>query len=160
MPMGDGWDVPTEVRDRVEFHWFHVPTTGCLVLGILSTVPAWYVGHFDRGRMRECSGQGCDLCEKGIGTQLRYLVSAADLSTHQVGVIEFGATVAALIKQWASGFGYLRGMTIEVARATKSKHSRMEVTMIRNPPPGWLMATEALDLKEVLERTWERQEVI
>jgi hypothetical protein len=93
-----------------------------------------------------------------LGTQLRYVVSAVDLSTHQIGVLEFGQSVAELVKKWATGFGYLRGMTIEISRATKSKHSRMEVAMIREPPLPWVLSTEGLDLKEVLERTWERQE--
>jgi len=158
MAMGSGWEVPADVRDRVEFHWFHVPISGCLVLGILSAAPAWYVGHFEKGRMRQCIGKGCICCEQGLGSQLRYVVSAVDLSTHQVGVLEFGASVAELIRQWASGFGYLRGMMIEISRATKSKHSRMEVSMIRDPPKAWVLATESLDLNEVLERTWERQE--
>jgi len=156
MPIGSGWDVPHEVKDRVEFHWFHVPVTGCLVLGILSIAPTWYVGHFDNKRMQQCEGKGCDLCDKGIGTQLRYVVSAVDISTHQVGVFEFGASVSQLIQQWSAGLGYLRGMMIEVTRASKSKHSRMEIALIREHPLAWVMATQELDLIEVLERTWER----
>jgi hypothetical protein len=160
MPVGAGWEVPTDVRDRVEFHWFHVPKSGALVLAILSQVPVWYVGHFDSGRMKECGGIGCDLCSKGIGRQLRYVVSAVDISTKQVGVFEFGSSVSLLIKQWASGLGYLHGMIIEVTRASKSKHSRMEISLIREHPMSWVMSLEGLPLEEVLERTWERAETI
>lgn len=156
MPVGSGWDVPMEIRDRVEFHWFHVPVSGSLVLAILSNAPSWYVGHFDKGRMRQCTGKGCDLCAKGLGTQLRYLVSAVDISTHQVGVFEFGVSVSLLIKQWSSGLGYLHGLVVEIMRAAKSKHSRMEISLIREAPLAWVMATPPLDLNEVLERTWER----
>ena len=159
MPIGAGWDVPAEVRDRVEFHWFHVPGSGALVLGVLSNAPVWYVGHFDGGRMRPCNAKGCDLCAKGLGRQLRYLVSAVDLSTRQIGVFEFGASISMLIKQWSSGLGYLKGMMIEVTRATKSKHSRMEVKLIKEHPMAWMMALEGLPLEDVLERTWERAEV-
>jgi hypothetical protein len=158
MPIGSGWDVPSDVKDRVEFHWFHVPVTGSLVLGVLSPAPTWYVGHFDGKRMQECTGKGCDLCTKGMGTQLRYVVSCVDISTHQVGVFEFGASVSMLIQQWSSGLGYLRGLTIEIGRASKSKHSRMEVKLIREAPLAWVLATNPLDLIEVLERTWERAE--
>lgn len=157
VPVGSGWDVPAEVRDRVEFHWFHAPISGALVLGVLSASPAWYVGHFAKGRMLKCEGKGCEYCEKGLGTQLRFVVCGADLSTRQVGVFEFGSTVAALVKQWTLGLGSLRGMILEITRATKSKHSRMEVGLIKETPPGWFMSTEGLDLVDVLERTWGRQ---
>jgi len=159
MPVGVGWDVPGAVRDRVEFHWFHVPTSGALVLSVLSQAPVWYVGHFSSGRMRPCTGSGCECCEHGIGTQLRYLVSCVEMSTRQVGVFEFGPSISILIKQWASGMGYLKGMILEVTRASKSKHSRMEVHLIREPPAAWAMSIEGLPLEEVLERTWERAEV-
>jgi len=159
MPVGMGWDVPTDVRDRVEFHWFHVPSTGVLVLCVLSQAPVWYVGHFDKGRMRQCTGRGCDMCAKGIGTQLRYIVSVVDVSTHQIGVFEFGQSVSLLIKQWSSGLGFLKGMILEVTRASKSKHSRMEVGLVKTAPMAWCMALEGLPLEEVLERTWERADV-
>ena len=159
MPVGIGWEVPTDVRDRVEFHWFHVPVSGALVLCVLSNVPVWYVGHFDKGRMRQCTGKGCECCARGLGTQLRYLVSAVDVSSRQVGVFEFGQSVSTLIKQWSSGLGFLKGMIIEVTRVSKSKHSRMEVSMIREHTMPWCMALEGLPLEEVLERTWERADV-
>ena len=159
MPVGSGWEVPNEIRDRVEFHWFHVPTNGALVLCILSAAPVWYVGHFEKGRMRQCLGKGCEMCSKGLGTQLRYVVSCIDISTRQVGVLEFGQSVAMLIKQWSTGFGYMRGMIIEISRAHKNKHSRMEVNLIKEHPPAFCLSTEPLDLEEVLERTWDRQQV-
>jgi hypothetical protein len=108
--------------------------------------------------MQQCKGRGCELCKKGLGTQLRYVVSCVDVSTRQVGVFEFGASVSTLIKQWSTGFGYLKGMIIEVTRASKSKHSRMEVNLIKEHPMPWVMALEGLPLEEVLERTWERAE--
>lgn len=156
MPVGTGWEVPTDVRDRVEFHWFHVPVSGALVLSVLSPSPVWYVGHFDKGRMRKCNGLDCEFCANGLGTQLRYLISVVEVSTRQIGVFEFGNTVSILIKQWAGGLGYLKGLIFEVTRSGKSKHSRMEVSLIREAPMPWAMALEGLPLQEVLERTWER----
>lgn len=158
MPLGSGWEVPGEIKDKVEFHWFHVPITGALVLAILSVSPVWYVGHFEKGRMRQCSGQGCEFCARGLGRQLRYIVSCMDPSTRQIGVLEFGSTVAQLIKQWSSGLGFMRGMIIEISRAHKSKHSRMEVNLIKETAPGYVHSTEPLDLEAVLVRTWERQD--
>lgn len=153
---GAGWEVPDRVRSGVEFHWFHVPATGSLAVAVLSNEPVWYVGHFEKGRMRECDGPECELCARGVGTQLRYVLCVADLTTRQVGVIEVGSGVAALIKQWSVGLGYLRGMCLEVAKCSRSKHSRMEVELIHERPPGWVMSTEPLNVRLVLERTWDR----
>jgi len=154
--IGAGWEVPSEVRDRVEFHWFHSYPGKSLCLGVLSGSPVWYVGHFHQGRMVQCLRDGCSLCEQGVGGQIRYVVSCAELSSRQVGVIELGKSPALMLKDEACRNGGLRGLLFEVVKATKSKHSRMEISMIHEHPPAWLMATEPLDLVEVMSRTWER----
>jgi hypothetical protein len=157
-PVGEGWDPPPSVRDRVEFHWFHVSPGRALVLCVLSGQPLWYVGHFDSGRMQPCLPEHCGLCARGVGKQLRYVVSSVELSSKQIGVLEMSKTVAELLRSWSSRNGGLHGMVIELQRATRSKHSRMECSYLDELPPGWALAMEGLDLKEVLSRTWERQE--
>jgi len=100
--VGTGWDVPAGVKDRCEFHWFHVQRDGCLVVVILSSAPAWYVGHFDKGRMRRCDGHECRMCAAGSGRQLRYVLAAVDYQTRQNGVIEVSKSVAELIRSWSA----------------------------------------------------------
>jgi hypothetical protein len=154
--VGEGWDVPFEVKDRVAFHWFHVVPGSRLLLVMLSLRPLWYVGHFDKGRMDRCIGDGCVKCQLGVGKQLRYVISCAEMTTKRIGVIEISESVAALLKQWAVPNGGARGLILEFSKATKSKHSRMEIARIDEHPPAWAMAMEALDLHEVLANTWDR----
>lgn len=158
MAVGRGWDPPDEVRDRVEFHWFHVVPGRSLLLCMLSTEPLWYVGHFEKGRMRPCLGAGCEPCTRGVGTQLRYVVSAVEVTTKQLGVIEMSKSVALAVKDFASSNGGLHGLLVEFVKSARSKHSRMECMFLNEHAPGWAFAMQGLDLAEVLARTWERQE--
>jgi len=155
--VGEGWEVPTEVKDRVQFHWFHVYPGKALLLCFLSPAALWYVGHYEGGRMRLCIGEGCELCEKGCGKQIRYVVSAVEVTTRKVGVIEVGESIALTLKDLCSRNGGLRGMIVECMKATKSKHSRMEMVPVHEAPPAWALALAPLDLREVLEKTWQRQ---
>jgi len=154
--VGTGWDLPDEVRDRTEFHWFHVPPGGELLLGCLSPCPLWYVGHYHKGRMRACRGDECPLCAMGTGRQIRWVLSCMDLRTHRVGVLEVGDGPGRVIKDSCGGNGRLRGLILAIRHTSKAKQSRLEVEVIHEPPPPRLMSTEALDLKEVLFSTWDR----
>jgi hypothetical protein len=154
--VGDGWDPPAAVRDRCEFHWFHVSPGSVLVIVVLSAAPSWYVGHFDAGRMRRCEGPVCALCAKGVGRQLRYVFSCVEISTHQNGVVEVSKSVAELLREWAARKCGFRGMVLQLEKATKSKHSRMEVKYIDRDAPVWASEVEAVDVLEALEATWER----
>jgi len=156
--IGDGWSPPSEVRDRVNFHWFHVVPGTSLVVMFLSLRPVWFVGHFSQGRMLRCTGDGCRRCEMGIGRQIRYIISAVELGTKRIGVIEISESVSRLIQQWAAANEGARGLIVEMRKATRSKHSRMEVSLVHERAPAWAMALEGLDLREVLLRTWDRVE--
>lgn len=153
---GEGWDVPVEVRDRVQFHWFHVAPGQCLVLVVLSNKPLWYVGHFRSGRMQPCERNGCQSCAAGIGRQIRFVVSCVEITTKRMGVLEVSESVGQLIRSWAQARDGSRGLILELRKATRSKHSRMEVERIDEHPPAWALAMEPLDLQEVVARTWEK----
>lgn len=154
--VGEGWEVPADVRDRVQFHWFHIAPGQVAVLVILSNAPVWYVGHFKAGRMQPCEMNGCQSCAAGIGRQVRYVMCAVEIATHRVGVLEISESVANLVREWAVPNSGSRGLIVELSKATRSKHSRMEVELIKEHPPAWALALEPLDLYEVLARTWEK----
>ena len=154
---GDGWSPPAAIRDVVEFHWFHVPVGSCLVLVALSEEPSWYVGHFEQGRMRRCRGELCRFCVDGVGRQIRYVVSAVELRTRQLGVIELGRAPMMVLRDAALVRQGLRGLIFELGRASKSKHGRMDLVVLWESPPGWAMDMEGLNVRTVLERTWLRE---
>jgi len=154
---GEGWDPPTAVRDRCEFHWFHVTPGNVIVVVVLSQAPVWYVGHFEKGRMRRCDGPGCEMCAQGLGRQLRYVFCAVEISTRQNGLMEVSKSVAELLRDWSARNGGFRGMVLQVEKASKSKHSRMEVRFLDRNPPSWASEVQAVDILEALENTWSRQ---
>jgi len=157
--LGSGWNPPQEVVDRTEWHWWHVPVGGSLLLCCLSQQPVWYVGHYHGNRMRPCRGAGCELCGLGVGRQLRYVVCAAEVTTRRVGVLELGTGPGYLLRDRALGNGGLRGTVFEVARSGRSKHCRLEIRFVDQHAGAGLLALEPLDLEEVIEGTWRRQRV-
>jgi hypothetical protein len=154
--VGEGWDVPADVKDRVQFHWFHVSPGGALLLVVLSNAPVWYIGHFRQGRMQPCDRNGCESCAAGIGRQVRYVMCAVEVTTHQVGVLEISESVANLVREWSVPHNGSRGLMVELRKATKAKNSRMVVELVKEHPPAWALALQPLDLHEVLSKTWEK----
>lgn len=154
---GEGWAPPREVREVVEFHWFHVPIGGSIVLCVLSHEPVWYVGHFAQGRMRRCRGELCRYCVDQVGRQIRFVVCGVDIRTRQLGVLEVGSSPMAHIRDRALSRGELRGMVIDVSRPARSKHGRLEVVCLEEAAPSWAVTTEGLDCRVVLEKTWNRE---
>lgn len=159
MATGEGWDIPDEVTAWSDFHWWKVPVAKVLVLHILSDSPVWYTGHYYKGRMLPCYGDGCDLCAAGVGAQLRYLLVGADAQTRRVGIIEVGRTIALEIRDLASGKRPLRGMTIELSRHSHSKQSRMEVQYVDIETPQWISGLETPDPKTAIVSTWQKAKV-
>jgi hypothetical protein len=153
---GPGWDLPAEVREAVDFHWFHVVPGRSLVLTVLSDAPVWYVGHYQGRRMRRCMGESCELCAQGLGSQVRYVLGAVEVATRTVGVIEMGKSNALLVRSWAGRNGGLRGMTLELSKSSSHKQSRMELLYIDRPAAPWISGLKAPDLAAALHRTWER----
>jgi len=155
--LGEGWDLPDPVRQAVDFHWFHVTPKKRLVLAVLSTKPTWYVGHFYQGRMRQCERVDCSLCAAQIGAQVRYVFAVVEVTTRIVGVLEVGKEVGLLIRDQAAGRGFLRGLVIELGKASGSRQSRTEVQGIEGIAPTWCMSIPEPDLGHILRRTWDRQ---
>jgi hypothetical protein len=154
--VGEGWDVPLDVKERVQFHWFHVVPGSELLLVVLSNVPIWYVGHFRAGRMELCDHEKCQSCAAGVGRQVRYVMCCVEMTTHRLGVLEISESVANLVRAWSVPNNGSRGLILELSKATRAKHSRMEIGLLKEHPPAWAMALEPLDLHEVLEKTWEK----
>lgn len=158
--VGVGWDVPDQVRDAIEFHWFHVGVGESLELVLLGREPGWYVGHYDRGRMRQCVREGCRLCAAGVGAQLRYVLPCASMASRRVGLMEVGRGVGEEIRDWARSRGGMRGMVVVFERAGRSKHARLDCRPVSGPIPPWTLSLEPPDVTWALRQTWQRIEQI
>lgn len=156
MPQGLGWDVPAEVRGDLEFRWWRVSGNRVLVLVMLSDSPLWYRGHFYKGRMVPCFGEGCKLCADGVGAQLRYVVAAAETSTHRSGLLEVGNTVALELRDLDVRHQGLRGMVVEISKHSFSRQSRMELRYIEREEEQWWKEIDFPDIKTALYLGWQK----
>jgi len=154
--IGEGWEVPPSEIPWSDHHWFRVSPRGALVVVCLSEGPLWYSGHYVAGRMAPCTGEGCELCAEGIGGQVRYVFSAAEVSTRRVGLLEVGRSNGLLIRSWMGRNGGFRGMVLELTKHSHSKGSRTEVVYVDREEPPWYLALEVPDVKRALLMTWKK----
>jgi hypothetical protein len=154
--MGSGFDIPPEVADRVDFHWFHVPVGGSLNLCLLPPKPVWYVAHWVGGRMIPCEKDDCRYCAEGLGTQIRYVLSVVEITTRQPGLIELGKTNGLLIRDWGGCDGYPTWVAFEVYRPGRAKQSRLDVRRLEQSCLPWAMRVPMPDPVAALEATWEK----
>lgn len=154
---GKGWDVPPEADSIGDFRWWKLGGNRVLKLVIVSHEAFYYKGHYVGKRMIPCSGDNCALCAKGIGGQLRFVFAAAELDTHQMGLIELGRSVGLEIRDLVARHGQLRGMPIELSRLSYSRNSRMEVEYVDREIGNWWYELAVPDAKKALEATWLRQ---
>lgn len=154
MAVGDGWDIPEGVTPWSDFHWWKVAGNRVLELVVLCERPLWYVGHYHRGRMVPCLGDDCRLCRDGVGAQVRYVISAAEVSTRRVGLLEVGRGVGLQLRDWAAACGRLRGLWLELTKQTSAKQSRMEVSLVQKDPGDWYLGLGIPDIQKALYATW------
>lgn len=156
MAVGDGWEVAAEHAPWSDFHWWKVPTKGGLMLALLGTAPVYYVGHFDDGRMWPCCTPDCGMCREGKGSQVRYVMGAADVTTKRVGILEVGRANGLLIRDWAQSRGAMKGVVIELAKHSHARTSRTEVRLVDKEPGPWIHMLQVPDLKRALILTWDK----
>lgn len=156
MPQGLGWDVPQDVRGDLEYRWWRVSGNRVLVLLVLSEAPHWYRGHFYRGRMIPCLGEGCKVCAEKVGAQLRFVVAAADVGTHRSGLLEVGNTVALELRDLAVRHDGLKGLVVEISKHSFSRQSRMELKYVDREEPPWWREIDVPDIELALWLTWQK----
>lgn len=160
MPIGEGWEIPAGAEPWSSFHWFQASTRGVLDFVLLGDGPFWYTGHYSGKRMFPCSGEGCGFCEEGIGSQLRYVFAVVETSSRRAGLIEFGKSNGLLIRDWMGRNNGLRGMRIEVAKASKNPQSRTSVSYVSQPLEPWYLGMEVPDVALALYLTWHKAGMI
>jgi hypothetical protein len=156
--MGAGWGVPKSVREGSEFHWFHPPATGSLMLAVLSAEPFWYVGHYDRGRMRPCKGDSCEMCLMLKGRQVRFVFCCIDLESRRKGFLEVGSTQGDQLCAEARKRGVLRGVLVALSREARRKNAPLVMDIVRETTPGWVQGEPPLDTQSAMIQTWARAE--
>jgi len=152
----EGWEPPAGVAGWSDFHWWKVPSGRILQLIIISDGPLGYSGHFARGRMKPCQGEGCQLCSEGVGVQLRYLLAGVEPATRRVGIWDMGRSVALEVRDLAVSQGGLRGLWIQVSHHSHSRQSRTEVVRITDTVPGWIRTMEIPNVSRALVETWRK----
>lgn len=155
--VGSGFDLPEGNDGWSDWTWFHARYPTPTRLTILCASPVNYSGHFRKGHMVPCPGEGCPLCEQGLGTQARYVFSVVEWETRRIGLLELGRGHTLQIQDWMAQVGGLRGMSIEIVRSALAKQSRMSVTLVSNAAPLFFQHLEGPDLERALKSTWQRR---
>lgn len=154
MKLSIGFDLPEGMAREETWTWFHPNGQEPLGLLIISEAPVSYPGHYSRGRMRPCTGEGCQLCEKNVGKQARYVFCAVRIRDGKIGILELGRPAALVVRDLAQVRGRIKGLAITLFRASDSKHSRIEVKAFEGIVPKPFMNFQPLDVTRVLEVTW------
>ena len=154
--VGSGFDLPEGSNGWTDWTWFHARAAAPSRFTILCVSPVHYSGHFSKGRMVPCAGDDCPLCAKGLGSQARYVFSVVEWETRRVGLLELGRGHALQVQDWIPANGGLRGLTIEIQRASHSKQSRVEMTMISDSTPLFFQHLEGPDLARAVQSTCSR----
>jgi len=157
--IGKGWDIPPEQDTIGDFRWWKLGGGKVLRLVVVSHEAVPYKGHYVNRRMVPCLGDGCKWCAQKIGTQIRFVIAAAEATTQQVGLLEVGRSVGLELRDMSKRHGQLRGMCFCLSRISYSKQSRMEVEYEERDTPGWVFELRAPDIRKALECTWRRQGV-
>lgn len=154
--VGTGFDLPEGNDGWTDWTWFHARSAVATRFTILCIAPVHYAGHFSKGRMVPCAGEDCPLCEKGLGTQARYVFSVVEWETRRIGLLELGRGHALQIQDWMPQLGGLRGMSIELQRSGHSKQSRVDMTFVSDSTPLFFQHMEGPDLLRAVKSTWQR----
>lgn len=157
--LGEGWEPPAEAAGSEDFRWFHISGTKPLIAVVTCTMPLWYTGHYHRGRMCPCTGEHCEMCEIGVGSQVRFVFSLADCSQRAHGLLETGRTVAQEVRDLAARIGGLRGLMLEISKHSLSRKSRMEVINVPGDPGTWFEKLPPIDIEQALRATWSKAEM-
>ena len=156
MAVGEGWDVAPEDRPWSDFHWWKVPVRGCLVLALVGDKPLYYVGHYVEGRMWPCLGSECGLCKKVVGSQIRYVIGAVEVTTRRVGILEVGRSNGMLIRDWVAARGEMTGQVVELEKHSHARTSRTEVRRVDKEVGPWIYQVQVPDLRKALILTWQK----
>lgn len=154
--IGEGFGIPQGVDEWTDWTWFRASYSRSLLLAVLSEFPINYVGHYHKGQMRPCVGEGCELCADNVGKQLRYAFAAIELSTRRVGLMEVGRSVACQLQDWVEIRGAFRGMVLEVRRTHHSKHARLDVQWVEDRVVTWLDQVPSPNVVGALVATWSK----
>ena len=159
LAVGVGWEVDPGDQPWSDFHWWKVPTKGVLVLVLIGKEPVYYVGHFVDGRMWPCLKEGCGMCDRGVGSQVRYVMAAAEISSKRIGILEVGRQNGLQIRDWCVGRGGMTGLVLELEKHSHARTSRTEVKLIEKEVGPWPYHVKEVDLKRALLLTWKKADM-
>jgi hypothetical protein len=154
--VGGGFGLPEGSDGWSDWTWFHARHPQETRLTILCEEPVHYSGHFRKGRMVPCLGEGCPLCAQGFGNQARYVFSVVEWETRRIGLIELGRGNALQVADWMGAAGGLRGLSISITRSSSKKQSSIDMKWLQEEAPIYFRHLKGPDLKRALEATFSR----
>lgn len=96
---GEGRDEGWGPAGPAEGVFLRVPPGERRLVVVLAEEPFNYGGHWWRGQMRPCTGEGCRLCAVGVGRQVRQVLEVWSCAAAGVQCWEFGMRVGKELRE-------------------------------------------------------------
>jgi hypothetical protein len=107
--------------------------------------------------MRPCVTQPCPLCDRGIGAQLRIVLSVYDLKLRAVCLIEVAQPAALQIRMLCEAAGHVRGLVLELRHEADRQRGRI---IVQAPDRSHPNVPDPLPVgancRTALAETWKR----
>lgn len=117
-------------------------------------LPLWYYAHWHQGRMRPCSGEGCRMCDAGVGKQRRWVFAITMAYEHQAYFWEVSDAAGDRVRELMEKYGQLVDQIMHVTRDNGGPKGRINIShhgfddMHRGSTTKWP------DVWTALELTW------
>jgi hypothetical protein len=124
---GHGLFLADDSDDGPSFQWLHLRPGDAEHLILGNKAPLWYRAHWHEGRMQPCSGDGCHLCDMGIGRQRRWVFPVVMRHRKEAFLWEVSDRVADEIRGFAEQHGTITNLELFVRRSSGNSKGRIEV---------------------------------
>jgi len=116
-----------EDDQSVQFKWLHIRAGESVKVMLSGKLPLWYRAHWHEGRMNPCDGDGCRLCDAGIGRQRRWVFAVAVLPDHKVYLWEVSEALAQEIRVIIERHEQQKDVQIRITREGSGPKGRLNV---------------------------------
>jgi hypothetical protein len=151
---GHGLFAAPDEDEKMSFRWLHIRPGEAVTIVMGNKAPLWYKAHWYGGRMIPCEGEGCRLCDAGVGRQRRWVFAVSGWSTNKVFLWEVSEHTADQIRGLAERHDGLENLKLRVSREEGSKKGRLDVTSMGFDEFHASKGLQYPEPQEALELTW------
>lgn len=114
-------------EDGRHFKWLHIRSGDYVRVLLSDKLPLWYKAHWYEGRMQPCGGDGCRLCDAGVGRQRRWVFAVAKMPEMKPFLWEVSEALAQEVRQIIERHETQKDLQLTVRREASGPKGRMTV---------------------------------